>query len=431
MKIITKSINNYKINIKFCIKLVLGIFLFRIALDFVYSEHVSTIFRYTGFISEFDFSRYVLSWFILILFIPLIISLHKKIYFSSMIVILLFYLTLIPYTTMIAFYPFSMGYIVNNTFYWAMLFLFYKLVPEIRFNRLNSDKLVGLMIFGIIGIFSATILYISWRYTGFRVTLNIFDVYDLRSEVRTFRLPTIVSYIYAASKAVNPILLVYFMSIKKYKMSLAIFLIQILSFSINGSKTVLFSIFLAAFLYWYYSDKYISKIPWLLFLITTLSSFEILLKDTFFLVAFVIRRVFFVPNLLGYNYYDFFSVNTPDYFRQSFLRNFGFQSPYIAIDNMIGSIYYNKPDMAANNGLISDAYTNLGWIGLIVMPMLLILILKVLDACAEGLDKRIFVITAVTMTFILISSFLSTALLTHGLLAVCLILYLLPRKEVS
>lgn len=429
MKIIRN--HNNKISIVLYIKLVLGIISFRIALDFVYSKHVSTIFRYTGFISEFDVNRYVLSWFILILFIPMIISQHKKICFSSMIVILLSYLSLIPFTTMIAFYPFTMGYIVNNTIYWAMIFFFYKLIPQIRLTRINSENLVDLIIFGIIGIFSATILYISWRYTGFRVTLNIFNVYDLRSEVRTFRLPTIISYIYSASKAVNPILLVYFLSIKKYKMAIVIFFIQILSFSINGSKTVLFSIFLAVFLYWYYSDKFISKIPWLLCLTTFFSAVEIFLKNTIFLVAFVIRRVFFVPNLLGYNYYDFFSVNTPDYFRQSFLRNFGLQSPYIAIDKMIASIYYNKPNMAANNGLISDAYTNLGWIGLIIMPMLLIVILKLLDACSEGLDRRIFIITAITMTFIIISSFLSTALLTHGLLAVCLILYLLPRNDSS
>jgi len=408
-----------------------GIILFRVTLDYVYSTHISSIYGYDGFRSDFDLRRIVLSWGILILFIPMIIDLHKRLRFSNFIIIILAYFSFIPFTTMVAYYPFRISYICINTLYWAVMLGFNRYIPMITIPRLKHDKLADGVLYGFVLLFCATIIYISWRYTRFRITFDLLNVYDLRSEIKNVNLPATIDYIYAASKALNPVLLVYFLSRKKYKAASAIFIIQILSFSINGLKTVLFSTAIAVVFYLFYNDKYISKIPWFLFILTALSSLEIYVKDTFLLVAFIIRRVFFVPNLLGYNYFDFFSKNSPDYFRQSFLRHLGFSSPYPSINRMIGDIYYNKPNMAANNGLISDAYANLGTLGIFVMPLMLILFLKFLDACAEGIDKRIYVISSVTMAFILISSFLFPALLTHGFLVVCFIMYLLRRESRS
>lgn len=425
-------INSYdkNYNLLYFLKLSLGVLLFRLSLDFVYINHISTIFNYTGFINDFQLEKYVYSWIILLIFIPIIFTLHSKITFSSMILILLGYLSIVPFTTMVAYYPFNTAYIGVNVLYWIMVYFFYKVIPAIRLNHIKKDKYVELILYIIISIFLINIIYISWRYTGFRFTLDIYNVYDLRSESSSFTLPIIVSYLYSAAKAVNPILLIYFLSRKKYRITFVIFIIQLLSFSINGSKTVLFSTIIAVIIYWIYNVKYIRSIPWLLFILVIISSLEIFILNTMLLLAFIIRRLLFVPNLLNYNYYDFFSVNSPDYLSQSFLRYLGIESDYPPIDNMIGAIYYNEPEMGANNGLLSDALANLGWIGLIVYPLLLVVILKILDACAEGLDKRIYIISAITVTFILISSFLSTALLTHGIVAICIIMYLLPRTTV-
>ena len=96
---------------------------------------------------------------------------------------------------------------------------------------------------------------------------------------------------------------------------------------------------------------------------------------------------------------------------------------------MIGEVYYNNPNTAANNGFISDAYLNLGWIGIIIMPFIIIWSLKFLDACSDGLDIKIFILSAITMSFIFISSSFFIILLTHGFIAVCIVLYLLPRDK--
>lgn len=426
---INNKTKNIHLNMGLRFKVFLGIIFFRLTLDLIYSKYISTIFMYEGYINDFNIQKYILSWGILIIFAPMIISLLKKVTFSSVILILLCYLSFVPFTTMVAFYPLSIKYIFANTSYWLLIFVFYKIIPQINIKRVKNDKIVNLFISSVIFIFSFTIVYISWRYTGFRLTLDIFNVYDLRSEASGFNLPTIISYIYSATKALNPVLIVYFLYRKKKNIAIIIFIIQVLSFSINGSKTVLLSTFLAVILYYFYSEKYLYKIPWILGILTIISGAEVVLKNTYILIAFLVRRVFFVPNLLNVYYFDFFSSNTPDYFRLSFLRHFGFQSEYRNIVYMIGDIYFNRPNMAANNGLFSDAYANLGAVGILVMPIILILSLRILDACSRGLNIKIFIVSAITMSFIFISSFFFTMLMTHGFIAVCVILYLLPRES--
>lgn len=413
------------------LKLILGIFIFRVVLDFIYQKLIAPLFGHTGFNYIEDFGRYILSWLILLIFVPLIIKLHKKVSFSNVIMIFLVYLSLIPYTTMIAFYPYTINFIVQNAIYWMIMLVVYIVVPELNVVSIKKDPLVNFIVYAIILLFTAVIILISFRFTGLRITFDIYNVYVLRKEARTFAIPSIMSYIYYASESINPILVVYFLSNKKYSFTGLIFLTQILSFSINGSKTVLFSTVLTVFLYWIYNEEFIFKIPWILSLLGVSSVLEFYINKTFTIVNFIIRRVFFVPNLLNYYYFDFFTSHIPDYLKQSFLRFFGFKSSYPNIAYLIGNIYFNRPDMSANNGLISDAYANFGFLGLFIMPIIVVLFLKILDACAKGLDIRILIVSAITIAFIFISSFIFTILLTHGLIALCLILYLLPRQNIN
>lgn len=139
----------------------------------------------------------------------------------------------------------------------------------------------------------------------------------------------------------------------------------------------------------------------------------------------------FLPNLLNEYYFDFFSGNVPDYFRQSFLRNFGFESEYEKIPNMIGYSYFNRPDMVANNGLISDAITNMGIIGIVISPLFIVTFLWLYDNATHNLDRKIYIMSSIYIAYTLIGSFMLPALLTHGFIAMVIILFLLPRDKTA
>lgn len=410
------------------LRMIRFILLYRCALDVIYCSYVSKIFGYTGFRYAFSFSRLLISWIILLFFIPAIVKLTERSRFSDVITLFLIYLAYIPYTTMAGFFPYSYFFITANTIYWMILLFFVQNLPSTQQNYLIMTGNNDLVLTIIEAVFVIVILYISWQYTGFRFTINLANVYTFREEAKNSSIPILLRYLFAASKAVNPILLAYSLDRKKIANAVLIIMIQILSFSINGSKMVLFSTLLAVGLFFFYSESQLKKLPQYLTALCVSAALERELFKSFFLISYV-RRVLFLPNLLNSYYYDFFTKNTPDFFRQSFLRFLGVDSPYLDIDHMIGAIYFNKPEMGANNGLISDAITNMGYVGIVIMPIILPFFLRFLDSFSVGIKKRIYVSTAIMISFILISSFLSTALLTHGLLALGLVIAVIPREE--
>ena len=405
--------------------------MYRICLDVAYTNYISKIYDYAGFDYTFNIGAFLLSWVLLLLCFPILRWCSSKGYFSDVIILFLVYLSYIPFTTMVAYFKFPTAYIIANTVYWLVLFLACRFFPKTRSYYQLKTKSNDLLL-QIVGIgLSLVVIYISWRYSGFRFTINLTDVYMYRAEARSVSMPTLLSYLFGATKAVMPVLLVYSLSRKKYFYAVYYTAIQILSFSINGSKTVLFSTALAILFYFFYNHEHLKKIPYLMTGISVIALAEADIWETFFMLNYFIRRVFFLPNRIGALYFDYFTKNEPDYYRASFLRLFGFKSPYGDISHTIGEVYFDKVEMSANNGLISDAIANLGIAGIVIMPVILILILRTLDKCAYGIDKKIYISTAAIFAMIILSSFLSTVLLTHGLLLLGIVLLLIQRKTIE
>lgn len=410
----------------------LGIVTYRILLDIIYANIIVPIFGYSGYINKQSLTLYTISWAILLLFIPIIIKNNNdQSEPSCLIILILALIAFVPFTTMIGYGSFSMYYTICNTIYWMLLFLFHRLFLNVTIIRLKApNKAFGSLIIIAIGIiFSAVSLFISWKYTGFRFTFDLLNVYELRSETISFNLPLIIEYIFSASKAINPLLLVYAFNRKKYVISGLILLVQLLSFGVNGMKSVFFITLLVILVFMFYKDKYFYKIPWMCSGLCLIGFLEFIIYKSFVIVNLLIRRMMFLTNLLNAYYFDFFTNNTPDYFRQSILRYIGFQSPYPEIRHMIGNIYFSRSEMGANSGLISDAIANFGIIGLLIMPIIIAIALRIFDNCVKGLNKRFYVALCVLVAYYFISSFFFTILLTHGFLALCIVFYILPRDS--
>ena len=403
--------------------------IYRGLLDLVYCLYASRTFEYLGLTYEFNVTKLLISWALLFICFPTMKKCFTRAKFSHAIMLFLLFLAYIPYTTLTAFFGYQYSFIAANSVYWILFFFLFDHFPVTRGSlsvSVNSDW--ALLV--IESIFAGTIVFISWRYTGFRFTIGLSDAYSYRAEAKLAGMPTVLSYLFAASKAVNPIILVYFLSRKKYIKTGLVALIQILSFSVNGSKTVLLSTLCAVAVFFIYDDSFLKKIPVLMGGLGLATYLEPAVLGTNYLLAYIVRRVLFVPNQLGAYYYDFFSVNPPDYYKQGFLRLFGAKSVYgMPIVNMIADSYFGKPDMASNSGLVSDAVANFGPVGVVIMPVVLVIVLRLLDKCAEGVEKRLYISMSVIIAFILISTFLPTVLLTHGLIALGLVLLIMPRKE--
>lgn len=392
---------------------------YRLLLDWIYSIEIAPEFGYALLVNEATSISMIWSWisFAIITFFTIPFLLDKHDYFISCIVLVLYLIRAVPFTSFVCFSPQSTLYLCINIFYWC--FLFWLLAQKnitIRFKMKKSETIVSLFTFVSI----AVVLIVSGVYAKFRLHLSLADVYDLREEARAFTVPTVLAYLHAATGNIVPVLMVYYITRNKKLLVLALGFIGLLNFSIAGQKATLFKIAFCIFLLVFKNIDLKKAIPFLLLILCGLVIGTYFYFDDSSLAFMVIRRVFYVPNMIDTLYYDYINAHSPLYFDSE-------ASGQLAFD--LSEIYLNRFESRANNGLFSDAYTNLGIIGVVVMPLLLSLFLKVFSDVTKGINSAIVSFSAIIIASTLTSAFLTRSLLTHGLFLLCLLFFFMPTDE--
>lgn len=412
--------------------------LYIVFLSQCYTKYIVNAYGYYGF-KLAPTSDSILFSIVVLIFSFFYVYKQKTNTYSKFIVYILFLINFISTIVMFGLMPTSYKYILLFITYWIMLIFFTNFFNKIHLKdnkKVFNSNISGIYIITLIELF--IMLIVLLKYTGLH--LNFDNVYDLRENYFEAKIPTILSYLYAAFKVVNPLLFIYFYNKKKrIGMTLSI-IVQVLAFLCDGSKATLFSLILS-----YAVVKYINKKKVFNFLVNNKVKYYILLGlalvnvigyleftifKSSFLYNYFIRRLFFLPSLLNNYYFDFFSLNIVDYFRQSILGKIGFTSPYtLRIQNIIGGVYFGAYDMLANNGLFSDAYMNLGSLGVIILPIMICLALRFLDYCARNVEPYYLITVLISVSYIFMSSSFFTVLMTHGYLGLCLIILIIIPKD--
>lgn len=280
------------------------------------------------------------------------------------------------------------------------------------------------------------VLYVSRRYTHFRLNFNLLTVYDLRLEAREFGMSILATYLFAWTKAVNTLMLTYGLIKKKHVMAVLYFAIQMLSFGIDGSKSTFSLPFLVLIVVKMYDKITVGKLKmWFIYGAageSLLAAAEYVFGHTVFLITLFIRRILFVPSILNVHYFDFFTTNEPDFFCGSFIRLFGAASPYAeddGISRMIGRVYFGSPTMNYNNVILSDAISNLGYAGIFIMPIIIVFFLHLFDCSTVGLDKRLVLVSGVFIALNLIITSFMMVLITHGSLLLIVLTWMMKPED--
>ncbi len=149
---------------------------------------------------------------------------------------------------------------------------------------------------------------------------------------------------------------------------------------------------------------------------------------------FLTVRWLLVPAQVSFYYYDFFSTHQlipfVYIFKYFFKISYFYDDPYdFEPAYLIGSEYFNQPELGAVGGIIADAYMNLGLIGLVIWGTALVVILKLLDSCSKEVDQRIGIAAIAMASLSLSGTYLIRTLITGGLVLSLLLLYLLREKR--
>lgn len=414
------------------IGLLLFLILYRVGLDYIYQQIISPHYRYAGLFDASTAELKLISWGMLLVsfFFTKKIVTNNEEKLSYELLWFLYLLAFVPFTTMTGCGVFDTRFILCNSLYWLFLFFFcnalWKKGKRISIKE-KRNKVSSSAVFQGIALLSVlVILYVSGRYAGFRIILDLDDVYDYRAEAKLNSLPTILVYLFSWTRLLNIVLIAFFIQKKKIIWVVLLVVAQVLSFGYNGMKATLFATVLVIVLSMFTQLQIKSFNYWLLILLIALEIICILQYRIFrgySLSSLFLRRSMFLPVQISSFYVDFFSNNTPDFFRASFLRFVGFKTPYPNLAKIIAGIYLNRPNMNSNNGLISDAFTNFGSAGIIIMPFLLSLLFHVMDSLTRDLDLSVLAPITFVLASSFINSFVLTILLTHGLGVVLLLFY--------
>ena len=337
----------------------------------------------------------------------------------------------VPFTTMIGCSCFSEHFIAFVIVYWLFVcfFSFLLLGQKHKGSRTSdsSQRFQGLITFEIVitlicGLSTLYFCFIS----GFRINLNILMAYDLRTEGLTYSTIAGSTYLLGLSRILIPVGLTYSIKSKKLWMVALFFIFFVFNYSFDGSKTLFFVCLCSVFVALFYKRQFNKYIPFFLNLLLIVGYVEFLFNSTPLIYNLLIRRLFFVPNIINNAFFDYMSSHSPNMF-SNLLRFLGVNNSY-DISFVIGDLYFHSQDMSANTGTIGDAIWQFRWFGAIILPFLIVLILKFFDFSSKKTPFEMLIIPCLVFSYYLNNSSFTAACFSHGLVFFCLVIQTYKTK---
>lgn len=396
--------------------------LYKLLLDLSYIVFIHKNYEYMGFILDLNLYKYVFSLFIFVVIYYMLPKDNDKP--SSIFLQLHFIIMIIPMFTIYALMNESNVFFILSMIIFSVQYIILKLIPNIKIVRIKESKyilyilLIGITFFVYFSMIKAN--GISLR------ALNILNVYDIRDGVSY---PFLMTYLVTwQAKVINPFLIAISYMNKNKKLLFTSIILQLILYLITAHKSyLLITIAILIVMKILFSKRdFLKVISQKAALLTTgLIGFYVILTSLT-MPSLFLRRLLFIPAQIKFHYYDFFSKNEFLYFSQGTIGGIlQLKYPYdMNSANMIGSIYFNNPQISSNTGYIADAYANMGFLGMLLIALIFVFILVLIDSLSIKLGKGLTVGLTLFPIMALNDSALQTTLLTGGLLFLLIVLYL-------
>jgi hypothetical protein len=395
--------------------------LFRVALDASYVFFVSPVYEYSGFLYEPSLGSYVFSWFLFLFSISLVSYRLLKVsdyFFIMALLALIAPLTSLyglsdrdVFPVLVTIGSISIIYILTRTGLYKM-----PAIPILLGGRQLAVMFSVMMVSYLVAwyFYSGAIRYFN---------LDFSRVYEFRADSAELANVGVFANLNSRVYQVFSLFLfTWFLFRKKWLIVLLVFVIQVFFYGVAAHKSLLFYPFMI-FGLWYYFRRTncLIVVPLIFLMVFSVSLILYFLFGQIMPASMFIRRVFYVPAILTYDYFSFFSENAHVFWSNSVLSGF-LSYPYeMGVAHVIGE--YNGTGAGANNGFVSSGYGHAGLFGVLVYSVILSVILKVIDVLGTHMPVWFaLAIVVVPLRSVLISSDLFTVMLTHGLLVALLLL---------
>lgn len=409
----------------------------RIALDYVYVNYVDKFFREALSAGVFAFTeintlRLLESYAIaLILSIWLATSLQRRWRPSGIVLLLYFIFVILPLSSLYGMTDAPASFFYSAVGSFAILIITTELLPRLKIPRFNRE----IVYLGLLTIFGTSSYVYGWLFLteGLeRFSIDLLSVYEVRAEyVRTLG-PFLGYFVPWQAYIFNTFLLVYAIYKKRYWLAGLATVAQVLLFGMTGYKSFLLAPILVVGVYFLWTRKHaLSLLFGGIASIVLISYIIYLVMGNHFIPSLFIRRLFFVPAVLHFIYYDFFSQSEHPFvmLSNSILEPF-VRYPYdMPITRVISWAYWGR-DFNPNVGYLGDAFSHFGFIGMFIFSIILGLFLRVVDSVGSRLPSNLVAAVIAMPSIALVNSALFTSLLTHGFILALILLWLLKTVEV-
>lgn len=401
-----------------------GLWLFLLGISYIY--FVYPIFSYAGYNLNIRAEKFLV---VLSIYIPILLTNPKRLDKPSD-----FYVNFLTF----AFYaPICIYYPLNDQPTEAFLLLSSSIAIitlltrglTLRILYIKTSKTICIT---VITAFVVLISILMLKNGGLKYfNLNLTKVYIFREDAGDAINSGYLVYLNIwTMKAFGPILFAYNLLKSRYYLCACILLLHVFWFGVSSHKSVLFYP-LATFGLWilFKNNKALIKIPLILCIILTLCLSIYFSHDVTIASNLFIRRIFFTPAQLTFEYFEYFKTNGHLFWSNSILSPF-IEYPYdVPPAKVIGAELDRNNH--ANNSFLSAGYMHAGYLGVILYSIIVGMLFKLVDSISHKSFPSWFIPAALFAPFqsLMTNADLPTALLTHGILISLVVTYLLRNKN--
>lgn len=404
------------------------ILVYRILLDISYLSYVQPQHFYNGFGLSISPLKTLFSLILLIAFTSV---LPRKDTISSSAIQFFFLFVYLPMSSY-----FNLG---DTNWLWFGLFQLFWIVLLLTTNSSFHFKQIKTVrpktfrwVFVVLLFFTISIILTLIQKINIQFSFDLYAVYEIRAENPQEKIPLGNYSVNWIAKVILPFLVLWFLTRKTYlQKSLFIFpaFAILLLFFMTGHKAYLFNIpFIILCWLLIYSKQFLQNLLITLISVLAICLIALYLFNEALPISLFVRRTLFIPAQLSFYYHDFFN-GQPIYLSNSILKSlidypFTTTPPYLIADYYLG-----KPEMSANNGIISDGFMQFGIWGILLWGFLFGWMLNFISDIGSAKNTLIFSPLFLMGLKTWIDGALLTGLLTHGIGITVMLLLLYPSKD--
>lgn len=397
--------------------------MYRIVLDITYIYGISPLYSYSGLTLEIVPIKLLCSY-ILQVIVVLLMSKYKK----PSNILYYFFILFVTIPTL-SFY----GLNNQNTTYmlWFIVsclltgFIIRLGIKPAKLLNINYHAIIKLLFY--LYVFVSIYLFLKRGGIDLR-SLNFDTVYGLRAESNINGIDGY--FLNWCAKAGTPFFFSYYNYYNSFIKKYTSLLVQLLLYLSFGNKAFLFSILALIGVSFVMKYKHSER----KFTVSMISVLTVsFLIDKILHIDFLRRgipyRMLYIPSQIQFQYYDFFKERPKLHFAESIIgKVFDIETGFNTDVPIIISRYYsgNANNMSfSNTGIFSDAFANLGIIGMILFAVIFSLSLLCIDAVSKNIPNYITISAFSYIIFVINDTSFLTTFVTGGFGLMLVLLYLM------